>query len=101
MGDLVASVEEAGEEESTRKTEGQYESPGQDSQVGEDGPLLTPGQPWPTLPRACSWHPDTLQTPDGSEINWEVILMGVHNRAYFQEPSTMVLATSLKFCLHL
>jgi hypothetical protein len=39
MGDLVASVEEAGEEESTRKTEGQYESPGQDSQVGEDGPL--------------------------------------------------------------
>lgn len=53
MGDLVASVEEAGEEESTRKTEGQYESPGQDSQVGEDGPLWT-GLATPT--RACSWH---------------------------------------------
>ena len=54
--------------------------------MGEDEPLLTPGQPWPTLPRACSWHPDKLQTPYGSEINWEVILMGVCNRAYFQEP---------------
>ena len=72
-GRLGSLSEEAGEEasdwESRRKTEGQRWSPDQDSQVGEDGPLLIPGQPWSTLLRACSWHPDTLQTPDGSEIN--------------------------------
>lgn len=49
--------------------------------MGEDGALWT-GLATPT--RACSWHLDTVQTPDGSEINQQVILMGVSNRTYFQ-----------------